>query len=247
MTTLTPCTGSRRLASLASSIVLASVVAFAAVLIVWRLAQLRTTSTLVPADALVVVCALAALATLARLARPQVALRRIAPLPAPIQSAARRTMELSHFGAGPLTGWTTHHPDGSLGRIEPAVDVDEHDLHDFFDDEPLDNEPLAAFVDVEPEPEPLDNEPLAAFVDVEPEPEPEAEAEVVTHLVQRGETLWSLAESMLGDPKEWTTIRDLNVGRCVAVDTVMVDGDALRAGWSIVLPRQERSGTHVGS
>jgi nucleoid-associated protein YgaU len=229
MTTLTPCTGSRRLASLASSIVLASVVAFAAVLIVWRLAQLRTTSTLVPADALVVVCALAALATLARLARPQVALRRIAPLPAPIQSAARRTMELSHFGAGPLTGWTTHHPDGSLGRIEPAVDVDEHDLHDFFDDEPLDNEPLAA------------------FVDVEPEPEPEAEAEVVTHLVQRGETLWSLAESMLGDPKEWTTIRDLNVGRCVAVDTVMVDGDALRAGWSIVLPRQERSGTHVGS
>jgi LysM domain len=237
-----PCTIGRRLASTGSTLVVASVLIGAALLAGRRIGQLRTMPVPNPIDPVVVVVVLVALATLFRLARPESAFRRIGLVPLPLQLIAQRTMELSHFGAGPLTGWTTHHPDASLSRIEPAPTVES--IRD--DEAPVDRA-------IEPgEAAPIRSGDRrrngARVADAPGEQKPAAPAgEVIAHTVQRGETFWSLAESMLGDPKEWSTIRHLNVGRQVAPDTVMADDDVLRSGWSIVLPRLEGSRSHVGS
>src|ERR1019366_10606271 len=58
----------------------------------------------------------------------------------------------------------------------------------------------------------------------------------IGHEVAPRDTLWSIAEARLGDPRRWREIADLNYG------TVQFDGAALstdhwvRPGWHLVLP-----------
>ncbi|MCZ7532607.1 MAG: LysM peptidoglycan-binding domain-containing protein [Acidimicrobiia bacterium] len=65
----------------------------------------------------------------------------------------------------------------------------------------------------------------------------EIHTDLPTYRVQRHDTLWSIAESTLDDPRRWREIRDLNNGR------TMTDGhdftmetDRLSPGWLILLP-----------
>lgn len=55
--------------------------------------------------------------------------------------------------------------------------------------------------------------------------------------VQRGDTLWELAERTLGDGYRWTEIRDLNVGRPQPDGGALALGSELiRRGWQLALP-----------
>ncbi len=87
--------------------------------------------------------------------------------------------------------------------------------------------------------------PPPAVVDVDAAPAPvgdpflvDASRHVVAdHVVEPGETFWSLAESMLGDGVRWREIRDANLGRTMADGTtVSSTTEVVRPGWAIVLP-----------
>ncbi|MPZ28977.1 MAG: LysM peptidoglycan-binding domain-containing protein [Micromonosporaceae bacterium] len=55
--------------------------------------------------------------------------------------------------------------------------------------------------------------------------------------VQRGDTLWGLAERALGDGHRWSEIRDLNAGRPQPDGGALApDGETIRRGWRLVLP-----------
>ena len=56
------------------------------------------------------------------------------------------------------------------------------------------------------------------------------------YVLGRGDTLWSIAELRLGDGREWTTIEQINIGREVADGVIYDGGDAVRIGWSILVP-----------
>ena len=60
------------------------------------------------------------------------------------------------------------------------------------------------------------------------------------HVVARGETFWSLAETHLGDGRHWTVLRDLNLGRDVAPGTRMTESSVLRQGWKIAVPKRQK-------
>ncbi|HEY3143827.1 MAG TPA: LysM peptidoglycan-binding domain-containing protein, partial [Acidimicrobiales bacterium] len=55
--------------------------------------------------------------------------------------------------------------------------------------------------------------------------------------VQRGDTLWGLAEQYMGSGMRWRELRDRNVGRAVAPGRVLTLGeDHLEPGWQLVIP-----------
>jgi nucleoid-associated protein YgaU len=54
--------------------------------------------------------------------------------------------------------------------------------------------------------------------------------------VQRGDTLWDLAERHLGDPLRYTQIRDLNVGRSQPDGRALINADWILPGWTLLLP-----------
>ena len=58
------------------------------------------------------------------------------------------------------------------------------------------------------------------------------------HTVQRGDSLWSIAERTLGNGTEWKRIRDLNVGRVQPDGTRLSEDyvEHLRPGWTLALP-----------
>lgn len=49
----------------------------------------------------------------------------------------------------------------------------------------------------------------------------------ITHVIRKGDTLWSLARQYYGDPRRWTDIRDANPG---------LNPNAMRVGQQIVIP-----------
>lgn len=64
--------------------------------------------------------------------------------------------------------------------------------------------------------------------------------EAASYQVQPGDSLWSIADTQLGDGLRWTEIRDLNV------DRVQADGYSLQAGsewiepgWQLLLPEEQ--------
>ena len=57
-----------------------------------------------------------------------------------------------------------------------------------------------------------------------------------SYVVRPGDTLWSIADTRLGDGADWTAIAALNLGRDVAVGARFVDPDHVRAGWHLRLP-----------
>lgn len=74
----------------------------------------------------------------------------------------------------------------------------------------------------------------------EPEPtaaeQPNRGAELPTVIVQRGDTLWDIAERHLGDGARFTEIQDLNLGRPQADGTALSDSHWIYPGWALLLP-----------
>jgi DNA-binding SARP family transcriptional activator len=60
--------------------------------------------------------------------------------------------------------------------------------------------------------------------------------------VQRGDTLWRIADDLLGDGADWTSLAALNLGRDVGTGMRFVDPDQLSEGWRLRLP-PEAGGT----
>ncbi|MFP5487866.1 MAG: LysM peptidoglycan-binding domain-containing protein, partial [Acidimicrobiia bacterium] len=62
------------------------------------------------------------------------------------------------------------------------------------------------------------------------------EGHVVEHVVERGETLWSIADDELGDPERWPEIFDANRGRTFDDGRVLDDPSLIQPGWDLDLP-----------
>lgn len=60
------------------------------------------------------------------------------------------------------------------------------------------------------------------------------EPEMVTHVVQRNDSLWKIAASFYGDGSRWTLIRDANRA------AVGEDGERLKPGMELVIPAAPR-------
>lgn len=57
-----------------------------------------------------------------------------------------------------------------------------------------------------------------------------------TYAVQPGDTLWRIADELLGDGADWTSLAALNLGRDVGGGARFVDPDRIREGWLLRLP-----------
>jgi DNA-binding SARP family transcriptional activator len=57
-----------------------------------------------------------------------------------------------------------------------------------------------------------------------------------TYVVQRGDTLWGIAEQQLGDPLLWSEIYVLNEGRPQLGGTSLTDPHWIDPGWTLLLP-----------
>ena len=57
-----------------------------------------------------------------------------------------------------------------------------------------------------------------------------------TYRVERRDTLWGIAESLLGDPLRWVELWRLNQGRVQPDGAALDDPDHLRPGWVLELP-----------
>ncbi len=68
-----------------------------------------------------------------------------------------------------------------------------------------------------------------------------------TYSVQPGDTLWRIADDLLGDGADWTSLASLNLGRDVGGGARFVDPDRLREGWRLRLPADARRATGHGA
>ncbi len=68
-----------------------------------------------------------------------------------------------------------------------------------------------------------------------PAPGPAAGA-ARTYVVQRGDTLWGIAERELGDPLDWSQIYQLNEGRLQPGGVALTDPHWIDPGWTLLLP-----------
>jgi len=68
-----------------------------------------------------------------------------------------------------------------------------------------------------------------------------------TYSVQPGDTLWRIADDLLGDGADWTSLAALNLGRDVGGGASFVDPDRLREGWRLRLPADARRSTGDGA
>ena len=57
-----------------------------------------------------------------------------------------------------------------------------------------------------------------------------------TYVVQRGDTLWGIAERELGDPLQWQAIYELNEGRPQPGGATLTDPHWIDPGWTLLLP-----------
>lgn len=58
-----------------------------------------------------------------------------------------------------------------------------------------------------------------------------------TYVVQRGDTLWSIAETHLGDPERWREIARLNYDRAQPEGQRLTDAHWIYPGWTLRLPK----------
>lgn len=73
-------------------------------------------------------------------------------------------------------------------------------------------------------------DPVAATSDVDP---------AGVHVVERGESLWSIADDELGDPLRWPEVYDANEGRTFADGRSLVEPDLIQPGWDLRIPVDE--------
>jgi DNA-binding SARP family transcriptional activator len=60
--------------------------------------------------------------------------------------------------------------------------------------------------------------------------------DTVGHLVEQGESLWSIADRELGDPTRWPEVFAANEGRPFADGSTLTNADLIRPGWNLRLP-----------
>ena len=65
---------------------------------------------------------------------------------------------------------------------------------------------------------------------------PAASTATSTYVVQRGDTLWGIAERQLGDPMRWRDIFALNEGRTEPAGQTFTDPHWIYPGWTLELP-----------
>jgi DNA-binding SARP family transcriptional activator len=58
----------------------------------------------------------------------------------------------------------------------------------------------------------------------------------VAYTVRPGDSLWTIAESQLGDGGDWTSIASLNLGRAMPDGRRFVDPSLIYPGWELVMP-----------
>ena len=63
-----------------------------------------------------------------------------------------------------------------------------------------------------------------------------AASPIDTHVVARGETLWSIADDELGDPARWPEIYEANRGRTFDDGRTLADPSLIQPGWPLDLP-----------
>ncbi len=71
-----------------------------------------------------------------------------------------------------------------------------------------------------------------------------------TYSVRSGDTLWHIADDLLGDGADWTSLAMLNLGHDIGGGSRFVDPDQLREGWRLRLPADARhtgDSGHVGA
>jgi hypothetical protein len=57
-----------------------------------------------------------------------------------------------------------------------------------------------------------------------------------SYVVQRGDTLWGIAERELGDPLDWSEIYEMNAGRPQPGGATLTDPHWIDPGWTLLLP-----------
>ena len=67
-------------------------------------------------------------------------------------------------------------------------------------------------------------------------------APAAVHVVEHGETLWSIAGDELGAPTRWPEIWELNRGDDMGDGAVLVEPDLIMPGWELVLPTSNAVG-----
>jgi Bacterial transcriptional activator domain/LysM domain len=83
---------------------------------------------------------------------------------------------------------------------------------------------------------------IAAIAHPHPAQKPAGAAE---YAVQPRDTLWRIAETVLGDPLRWRELFALNVGRLQPDGGRLTEATLLRAGWTLVLPDDAPHGVTV--
>jgi len=69
-----------------------------------------------------------------------------------------------------------------------------------------------------------------------PSPGTQVADQMRTYVVQRGDTLWGIAERELGDPLDWSQIYALNEGRPQPGGATLTDPHWIDPGWTLLLP-----------
>ena len=78
--------------------------------------------------------------------------------------------------------------------------------------------------------------PPAATAPATVETPPPPTGGTTTYVVQRGDTLWGIAQQQLGDPLRWSEIYQLNQGRPQPGGVTLTDPHWIDPGWTLVLP-----------
>lgn len=227
---------------------------------VWALWQ-RTNDVVLDVTAVVVVSASAG--AWIRVVRPAAPVRRVSLVPVGLQRSARRLLECSAFGVGTLSGWTCVEPEHGLTPLRQPESLERIHRREVIDAYLLEQaDARKAHLHV------ADASSGAAVLgprrsreaghvatggnrdvgspvhgDSRHQSRTGGRRQCVEHVVGRGESFWSLAESQLGDGRRWTEIRDVNIGREIAPGSSMCDRTTLRAGHSILLPASDQTST----
>ncbi len=59
------------------------------------------------------------------------------------------------------------------------------------------------------------------------------------HVVEPGESLWSIADEELGDPQRWPEVYEANEGRTFADGRTPSDPDVIQPGWELDVPVED--------
>lgn len=221
----------RTMQALAATVTIMAIVLGAVALVAGRAVNLTDPTgelELRPSDGFLAVLVITAILVLVKLVSQTRSPGRLTLLPRSVRSAIRRLVETSYFGTGSLWSWTATNPTVGLDRVrQPEVDGSV-----FGDEAEVTAAPAGILLA-------LVRESLARLEGRGKQSSDPSAEPMVEHVVRRGETFWSLAESKLGDGRRWSEIRAVNVGHEVAPGVILGADDMLVRGWRVLMPISE--------